>query len=516
MAMEAEQITKINWPAIIVVIIGTFMAILDSSIVNVAIPKMMAVFGAPQDTIEWVVTGYMLTLGVVMPLTGFLGDTIGYKKLFIIVLSIFITGSALCGLAWNVESLIAARVIQAIGGGMMQPLSMTILYKNAPRSKIGMVMGVWGIAAMVAPAIGPTLGGYLVDYANWRMIFYINLPIGIINLFLAMVNLKETELIKGQNFDKFGVVFSSVGFFCVLMALSKAASKGWTSPMIVGLLLVSFFSLLTFVIIELHHPEPLLDLRLFKNYIYSLSIIISSIISFSLFGAIFLIPIYLQNTMGVSAMVSGLITLPASLAAGLMMPIAGRIFDKYGPRLVSIVGLLIITCTTYMMHDFNLATPFAFITIIFTLRGLGMGLANMPVNTAGMNTVPIEKMGRASALGNVIRQIAASFGVAIFTTILQTREVFHFANLANGVNMNSNQALAMQKGLSVIASNHGLNIKSVQSAAMAMIGNKIALMAAVNSVDDCFVVAAALCLLAMFLCFFLKAKKSLPNVPAPD
>jgi DHA2 family multidrug resistance protein len=282
--------------------------------------------------------------------------------------------------------------------------------------------------------------------------------------------------------------------------------------MIVGLLLTAFFSLLAFTMVELNHPEPILDLRLFKNSIYTLSIIISSVISFSLFGAIFLIPIYLQNTMGVSAMVSGLITLPSSLASGLMMPIAGRIFDKYGARSVSIVGLFIITVTTYMMHDFNLATPFAFITLIFTIRGLGMGLANMPVSTAGMNTVPLDKIGRASALGNVIRQVSASFGVAIFTTILQTREVFHFSNLADGLNMNSDQALALQRELSVIAVHHGVSFSTIQAAVMSNIGSKMALMAAVDSVDDCFIVAAVLCVGAMILCLFLKNKKSVPDV----
>jgi EmrB/QacA subfamily drug resistance transporter len=350
-----------------------------------------------------------------------------------------------------------------------------------------------------------------VDYANWRTIFYINVPIGILNLFLASVNLKETELVKGKDLDKWGIILSSTGFFCLLMALSKAASKGWSAPLIVGLLTVSLISLLSFTIVELRHPEPILDLRLFKNYLFTLSIIISSIISFGLFGAIFLIPIYLQNVLGVSAMTSGLITLPSALASGFMMPIAGRIFDKYGPRPVAVTGLVILTVTTYMMHIFDPMTSFMVIIVILTVRGMGMGLANMPITTAGMNAIPIQMVGRASALGNVIRQVSASFGVAIFTTIWQSREVFHFAQLAQSVNLQSNQAMAIQNWITATATSQGMNSSAVQSLAMGVISKKLALAAMATSLGDCFIVAAALCIVAIVLCLFMKKKEAAPD-----
>ncbi|HBC95062.1 MAG TPA: MFS transporter, partial [Pelotomaculum sp.] len=179
-SVNSADAERVNWSVIIVLIIAAFMAILDSSIVNVALPKMMAVFGVSTKKAEWILTGYMLTLGVVMPLSGYLGDAFGYKRIFMMALSLFILGSVLCGMAWSINSMVAARVIQALGGGLLQPISMAMIFKDCPRSKIGMVLGVWGISAMAAPAIGPTLGGYLVEYANWRLIFYINLPIGII------------------------------------------------------------------------------------------------------------------------------------------------------------------------------------------------------------------------------------------------------------------------------------------------------------------------------------------------
>lgn len=219
------------------------MAILDSSIVNVALPKMMAIFNSSTDGIEWILTAYMLTLGVIMPLSGFLGDTFGYKKVYISALSIFVVGSTLCGMAWSLNSMVFARVIQALGGGIMQPLGMALIYQSFPRSKIGMVLGFWGIAAMAAPAIGPTLGGYLVDYINWRLIFYINLPIGLFNIFFAGMILKETKLIKGKHFDYVGLATSAVGLFCLLLALSDGTKEGWTSLYILSLEAIAAISL---------------------------------------------------------------------------------------------------------------------------------------------------------------------------------------------------------------------------------------------------------------------------------
>lgn len=514
---------RVNWSVIIVLIIAAFMAILDSSIVNVALPKMMAVFGVSTKKAEWILTGYMLTLGVVMPLSGYLGDTFGYKRIFMMALSLFILGSILCGMSWSINSMVAARVIQALGGGLLQPISMAMIFKDCPRSKIGMVLGVWGISAMAAPAIGPTLGGYLVEYANWRLIFYINLPIGIINLFLAAANLKETALVRGKHFDLLGVIFSTVGFLCLLMALSKGAGEGWTSPYIVTLLTIAITSLAALTINELRHPEPILDLRLFKNFLFALSNIIGAMLAIGLFGAIFLMPILIQNVLGQTAMKSGLITFPAAIASGLMMPISGKIFDKYGARGIVIIGLVITTWTTYIMSGFNLITPFAAITFWMAIRGAGMGLCMMPVTTVGMNTVPPHLVGKASALSNVVRQVSASFGIAIITTILQKREVFHFANLAQSVNMNGNEAYALQTALQDMAIHQGLSYGTAQGVGLGLVAQRVTLLSMVNAIGDCFIVAAGMCLLALILCFWLKDKKkpvgpaaSSPAIKAPD
>jgi EmrB/QacA subfamily drug resistance transporter len=502
--MYEDANEKINWPILIVIIIGTFMAILDSSIVNVALPKMMVIFNASTDDIEWVLTAYMLTLGVIMPISGFLGDTFGYKRVYITALALFVIGSGLCGMSLGVNTMVAARIIQAIGGGIMQPLGMAMIYMNFPRSKIGMVLGFWGIAAMAAPAIGPTLGGYLVEYANWRLIFYINLPIGLLNLFLAGMILRETPLIKGKHFDIAGIITASLGLFSILLALSDGNKYGWSSPFIVGLFVMATLSLGFFVYNELHHPEPILDLRIFKNFIFTLSVIISSFLSIGMFGAIFLLPLLLQSVLGQTAMKTGLIMFPAALASGIMMPISGRLFDRYGARGIVIFGLAIVTWSTFMMKDFNALTPFAAMTFLLTIRGAGMGLSMMPVTTAGMNVVPPHLIGRASALSNVVRQVSSSFGIAMFTMIMQNRQVFHYADLTSSINLHSTAYSQMASGLLHLSTSLGLGSAGVKTLSYGLLAKQLAIQSRILAIEDCFIVAAGMCLVALLMAWFLK------------
>ncbi|MDD3022301.1 MAG: DHA2 family efflux MFS transporter permease subunit, partial [Syntrophomonadaceae bacterium] len=338
---------KTDWSVVIVIIIGVFMAILNGSIVNVALPQIMVIFNSTPDAIQWVLTSYMMTLGVLMPLSGYLGDTFGYKRMYFLALALFVFGSILCGLSWSVNSMIAARVVQAMGGSIMQPLGMAFIYKVTPRDKVGLTMGIFGIAAMAAPAIGPTLGGYLVEYINWRLIFVINVPIGILNLFLTSILLKETELIKGHRFDYIGLITSVVGLFCLLLALSQGNKYGWSSAYIISLLIAGLSSLTLFVFNELRHPEPILELRLFKNPLFTISTVIGSVLNIGMFGAMFLLPLLLQNVLGLTAMKTGLILLPAALATAVMMPVSGKWFDKHGARGVVALGLVLVTITTY-------------------------------------------------------------------------------------------------------------------------------------------------------------------------
>jgi DHA2 family multidrug resistance protein len=494
---------KVDWSILIVIIIGTFMAVLNGSIVNVAIPKLMNIFAASPDDIQWVLSGYMMALGVVMPVSGYLADTFGYKRIYFLSMFVFIAGSALCGLAWSVSSLVGARVIQAIGGGIMQPLGMAFLYRTTPRDKIGVVLGIYGIAMMAAPAIGPTLGGYLVDNISWRLIFYINVPIGIINLFLTSAMLQETELIKGSHFDLKGLLLSVAGLFCLLLALSEGNDNGWSSPFIVSLIVFSIIALSAFVFNELKEPEPLLELRLFKNMLFTSSTIISSVINMALFGATLLMPLLLQNVMGLSAMRTGWLMLPAALATAAVMPFSGRFFDRYGGRPLAVTGLFILTSTTFVLSTFTDITPLAVITGWMMVRGMGMGIAMMPVTSSGMATIPLNLVGKASAVGNIIRQVAAALGVAMFTAIMQHRQVFHFSNLAQSLNFNSAEAQDLLKMFYQISAGLGWGTDGTQSLAIATAYAKITKMAAVQAIGDCFMVAASICAVALLMSFFL-------------
>ncbi|MGE5371065.1 MAG: DHA2 family efflux MFS transporter permease subunit [Solirubrobacterales bacterium] len=511
--MRQNPADRLDWSIVIVIIIGTFMAILDGSIMNVALPQLMAIFGVSTDKIQWVLTGYMLTMGVIMPASGYLGDTFGYKRTYILALAVFVLGSALCGLSWNVESMMAFRIVQAIGGGVLQPLGMAIIYQSYPRAKIGMVLGVWGIAAMAAPAIGPTLGGWLVDAVSWRFIFYLNVPIGLLNLFLAGLILKETPRIKGHHFDGYGLITSAIGLFCLLLAFSDGTKYGWGSPFIVSLFGIAAVSLTLFVINEWNHPEPLLNLRLMQNFVFSVSLVIGSVLAIGMFGAIFLIPIFLQNVVGLSAMKTGIIMFPAALASGLMMPISGRLFDKYGAKGIVAIGIFLVAGPTFIMSGFTEMTPFSDWTFWMVIRGLGMGFAMMPVTTAGMNTVAPNQIGHASALSTVIRQIASSFGVAMFTTVLQTRQVYHFQTISASANLNSNEYINAAAAISNLAANLGLGPSMSQILGLSLITRRAVSLSMTLSIQDCFMIAAVICAAVIPLAWFLKRSKEHTHVP---
>lgn len=505
--MADSTSTKTNWSVVIVILIGTFMAVLNGSIVNVALPKIMSIFNTTASSAQWILSGYMMTLGVVMPVTGYLADTFGYKRMYIIAMSIFVLGSCLCGLSWNVSSLVAARIIQAVGGGIMQPLGMAFIYRVTPREKIGITMGIWGIAAMAAPAIGPTLGGYLVEYVDWRLIFYINVPIGILNIWLAGLRLTETEKIRGEIIDIFGFVSSTIGLFCLLFALSQGTKHGWSSVYIISLFATAAIMLTAFVVNELSHPAPLLELRLFKNSLFTISTIIGSFLNIGMFGAMFLLPILLQNVLGQTAMKTGIILFPAAIATAIFMPLSGKIFDKYGARGIVLIGLLMVSLTTLMVGRFDAMTAFSVMTFWLVLRGIGMGLSMMPVTTLGMATIPIALTSKASAMGNVIRQVAASLGIAMFTTIMQNRQVFHYTNLVQNINLQASDALTLQHDMYNLSIAQGWDTTALSAVNGSVLATAAGKLSMVNAINDCFIVAAAFCLMAVVCSLFIPRGK---------
>jgi DHA2 family multidrug resistance protein len=419
------------WLVLIVVVLGTFMASLDSSVVNVAIPKIMKVFSISTDKVQWLVTGYMLTLGIVMPLTGYLSDRYGIKRIFIIALFVFTLGSVSCGMAWSYPLMILARVIQGVGGGMIMPVGMAILYKTVPMGKRGTMMGVWGIASMAAPTLGPVLSGYIVQYMSWRVIFLINLPIGIATILTAIFVLEEVPSQVIGRFDLGGAVSLSAGLLTLLIGLNRAASEGWTSFRVLGLISISIILILYFVRIELRCDNPIIELRVLKNFNYRISVIILCIIIVAMYGVMFIQPIYLQNIKNYKSALIGLTLFPQSLVSGIMMLIGGKIFDQRGARHITIVGIFLSVIGMFLFSTLKINSSFKEIIFVTTLVAAGMGLSMMPAQAASMIDMPQEHISKASAFLRTALQLSGSIGIAVLTAVLQKRQNFYLSKAGN-------------------------------------------------------------------------------------
>jgi EmrB/QacA subfamily drug resistance transporter len=406
---------------LVVLIVGMFMSILDTSIVNVAIPTIQNVFGTTTDKVQWIATSYTLVLGVVVPLSAWLSDRFGVARVYNWALLLFAAGSALCGLAWSLESMVVFRIIQAIPGGILPVVTLSMLYRIVPKEKIGQAMGMYGLGIIVAPAIGPTLGGYLVEYVDWRLIFFINVPVGILGAIAAVIVLPKFASAKARRFDVLGFVTIAGGLFALLLALSEGEDWGWTSYRIIILLAAAPILLALFVVVELQVEYPLLDVRVFRYWPFTNSLLLISVLMVGLFAVLFYVPLFLQQAQGLGAFAAGLLLLPQALVMAVLMPIAGRLYDKIGPRWPAVIGLTVVAIGTYLLHYLTLDTSRSEIAWLLALRASGMGLAMMPIMTSGVGAVPVMKVGAASAFNNVVQRSAAALGLAVLTALMTTQ-----------------------------------------------------------------------------------------------
>ncbi|KLU66104.1 multidrug export protein EmrB [Desulfosporosinus acididurans] len=505
-----------KWLALFVVVIGTFMVMLDSSIVNIAIPKMMNVFGTDLDSIKWVLTGYTLAMGAVVPITGFLSDTFGIKKLFIGALSLFTIGSFLCGFSWSNNVMVIFRVVQAIGGGAIMPVGMSYIMQIFPLQERGKALGFWGIASMAAPAIGPTLGGYIIQYMDWRFIFYVNVPIGIFGVIFASILLKDTPLVpyKGD-FDFIGLVSSIVGIVSLLYVLGEADTIDWGNVKFPLLIALGVFGLMIFVVNELSHPNPMLELRVLKIYDFTLSQFITGITTLALMGGVYVLPLFLQNLRGYTAMQTGLILFPSAIASGLMMPVSGAIFDKFGAKVVTLPGLLILAFATYQMSLFNMNTPSTYITFVAAIRGIGLGLAMMPVNTAAMNAVPRHLYGKATALSTTIRSILQAVSITFMTTVISGSTNVNYARLAEQItpfNRTASSVITMLKG---VYWSYGLPQVDALENAYATLGQVIYGQAYLDAMNHAIALTVPIVFVAVVLVLMMSSKKATGQKKGP-
>lgn len=501
-----------KWWVLANIMIGTFMAVLDSTIVNVSLPKIMAAFGISVDKAEWVLTGYLLAFAVMLPSSGWFADHFGYKRLYMIALFLFTAGSFLCGLAWNENALIAFRVLQGLGGGIITPVGMAIVLREFPHEQRGTALGFWAVAAAGSVSFGPIIGGYLVDNFSWHSIFYVNVPIGILALFATWAIQREYKVEQTRSFDIVGFISMSVFLVSLLLALADGNASwntgGWTSPFIISCFAIAFVSLVVFLITEFSVKHPILELNLMKSFNYSMANIVLFIFGFAVFGSTFLLPLYLQNSLGYTAYQAGAVYLPMGLIQGVVAPLSGVLADKTNPKIIAVLGIVLLGWSWYLNGFLSLFSMHSEIMFPVYLRGLGMGLLFTPLSTIALTDIKKEKMAQASGLFNVIRQVGGSFGVAVIGTVLTERTLFHTAIYGQAIQQNAPMYQHVTYGLKNFATYvlSGPVATEVQRA-KALVMSSALKQAVVQATDDTFLFAFAVMILCVIPILFLRVKK---------
>ena len=408
-----------KWKVLISVIFGIFMVILDTTVVNVAFQTLRAEFGATLNDAQWIISIYVLALGISTPLAGFLSERFGIKRTYLTGLAIFVSGSFLCGLAPSLPFLIVARALQGFGGGIALPLGIAALLRAFPAAEQGLALGIFGIAALVAPAVGPILGGYLVDQGLWRAIFFINPPIGLLGIFLGSRFLPGIRSEHKPALDIWGLITEIVGFGAVLYGASVAANEGWAAPDVLVSFVVGAIGLAAFAVVELRvAKEPLLDLRLFAKRVFLNASLLGYVSVIALFGAEFLMPIYLQSLRGITAFQTGLMLLPLAVTGAISTVVAGRLYDRLGPRPLVGFGFGVLVINTWQLSQLKADTPVSWIIFLLALRGLALGSTVQTTLVTALSVVPLRQLAGGSSLTNATRQVIQAIGVAVLATVL--------------------------------------------------------------------------------------------------
>ncbi len=405
----------------VVFILGLFMDLLDMTITNVALPTLGRDFGASTASIEWVVTGYLLALAAFIPVSGWAGDRFGTKQTFIFALIMFTGSSVLCGLAWNVESIIAFRFLQGVGGGLLTPVGTTMVLRAFPIEERASVMAVLTVPAVLGPALGPVIGGYLVQYQTWRWIFFINLPIGLTALAISTLALRDHQERTAGRLDVPGLLLSAPGLASLVYALSQVGPRGFGDALVIVPGIAGLVALVLFVAVELRTARPLLEMRLFADPLFRVTNAVQ-FLSYARFqGSIFLLTLFLQAERGMSPLEAGLTSFPSALGVMAGMPFASRAYRRVGPRRVLVAGLMTGTAVSLAMLAVDLETSRWWLRGLQFLWGITFALSLVPLQTATFANVAPASMGQASAAFNSIRQVGGSFGVALLATTLSNR-----------------------------------------------------------------------------------------------
>ncbi len=501
-----------KWWVLGSVMIGTFMAVLDSTIVSVAFPKMMAAFGVSVDQIEWVMTAYLLAFAVVLPSSGWIADHFGYKKTYMLGFFLFTFGSLLCSLSWNEDVLILFRIVQGVGAGFVMPVGMAIVTRAFPPKQRGMALGFWGIAAAASISLGPLAGGYLVDNFSWHAIFDINVPVGIIGLLVVWVIQKEYKSKSVTKFDFFGFIFMTIALGMLLLALSTANSSwntdGWTSAFTMSCFFVSALSFVLFFLVETLISYPIVNVKLFKNRNFGLASLVMFVFGIAFYGNAFLLPIYLQNSLGYTALQAGLVFFPVGILQAFVSPVIGKVTDMVNPKIPAIFGMFFMALSLYLFSFFSLQTMHGQVMLPIYIRGLALGLIFTPMTTIALLDIPKPQLGQASGLFNTVRQIGGSFGIAVLGTLLTQRVIFHKEIYGGRMSANSPAFREVVKRLEAFAVHSaGASSHTAVIEAKMMLVKNIVAQAFVQGINDDFFVGALLTAALIVPLLMLKTKR---------
>src|SRR5690625_810801 len=415
-----QQTQRSNIPIIIVLLSGAFITILNQTLLGTALPPIMEDLQLTESTVQWLQSIFMLVNGIMIPVTAFLIDRFTTRQLFITAMSLFAFGTFIAAISPNFSLLLTGRVFQAAGAGMMMPLLQTIMFLLFPIERRGTAMGMFGLVIAFAPAIGPSLSGWLVDHYPWRSVFYVILPIALLTIIGAYFLLRNITEQSNPKVDVLSIILSTFGFGGLLYGFSVAGDAGWGSYQVIISLIVGTITLIMFIIRQFKLETPILEFRVFSYPIFTLATGLGMVVFVSMIGTAVILPLYMQNMIGFSAFQSGLVLLPGAIIMGLMNPITGRLFDRFGARWLTIIGFFILTITTFMFINLSTETSFTYLAVTNGIRMLSISMVMMPVTTAGLNILPTRLIPHGSAVNNTFRQVSGSIGTAILVTIMAT------------------------------------------------------------------------------------------------
>ena len=501
------------WIIAITVTLATFMEVLDTSIANVALPHIAGSLSAGQDESTWVLTSYLVSNAIVLPLSGWLSSIMGRKNFYMSCVALFTVSSFLCGLAPNLATLIICRILQGAGGGGLQPSEQAILADTFPPAKRGMAFAVYGMAVVTAPAIGPTLGGWITDNFSWRWIFFINIPVGILSILLTSRLIQDPPYFKRRklsetHIDYVGLGFVALGLGALQIVLDKGQRDDWfESNFILTLAIISISALIFVVIWEWRHKDPIIDLHLFRDRTFGVSNLLMFMLGFALLGSTLLIPLFSQTLLGYTAEQAGLALMPGGFTIILLLPLVGFLLSRYTPRWLLLFGLVMLSFSLFHLTGLDLDVDFKTLAMARVIQAAGMAFLFVPINTAAYAFLPRDKNNAASGLMNLARNIGGSVGISVVTTMLDRRTQMHMSNLSSNLSASNPALQARIKALGSLVQSHGGGPPGSSSTPYALIQGALERQATMLSYIDCFwfLGVAILCMVPMV--FLMKKSK---------